>query len=161
VLEETPPFYACDDAGLQWIRRGRYETHSTKAYFNVTLAGEELDAGAHCGTHGGVSTWGRLFQPACNGGVSGALCAVFLWAPQVSSKVRKTDWSEHETLKAGAHYCEQMMLDQGVNGAMGWARGASGYSDGEADSSGGSCRMLLLRDGAVFVVSLRLHTGGR
>ena len=53
TLEETPPFMrATTQASMD--PPGPFETHSTKAYFNVTLPETELDGGAHCGAYGGV-----------------------------------------------------------------------------------------------------------
>ena len=51
TLEETPPFErATTQASMD--PPGPFETHSTKAYFNVTLPGKILDPGARRGAHG-------------------------------------------------------------------------------------------------------------
>jgi uncharacterized protein (DUF885 family) len=77
----------------------------------------------------------------------------FLWSPQVTSKVRKLIGA-NTNIEGWAHYCEQMMLDQGYG-----QPGFGAKTEREAKLVRlGQLQDALLRD-ARFVVSIRLHTG--
>jgi uncharacterized protein (DUF885 family) len=150
VLEETPPFMrATTQASMD--APGPYETHSTKAYFNVTLPDkswspertEEYMAAFNAGTI--VSTSVHEAYPGHY--------VQFLFEPQYPSKIRKLIGA-NTNIEGWAHYCEQMMLDAGY--------GQPG--DGAADARQanlirlGQLQDALLRD-ARFVVGIRMHTG--
>jgi uncharacterized protein (DUF885 family) len=74
--------------------------------------------------------------------------------PQIHSRVRKILYSS-SNVEGWAHYCEQMMLDQGYGGP-GWgakdAREAKLIRLGQLDDA-------LLRD-ARFIVGIQMHTQG-
>ena len=150
VLEETPPFErATTQASMD--APGPYETHSTKAYFNVTLPEkswspervEEYMAAFNAGTI--VSTSVHEAYPGHY--------VQFLFEPQYPSKIRKLIGA-NTNIEGWAHYCEQMMLDEGYgqpgNGAAN-AREANLIRLGQLQDA-------LLRD-ARFVVGIRMHTG--
>jgi uncharacterized protein (DUF885 family) len=109
VVEETPPFMrATTFASMD--TPGPFETGSRTAYFNVTLPDpkatpqqqeelmEEFNVGTVISTAVHEAYPGHYIQ--------------FLWLPQAPSKVRKILGSSTD-VEGWAHYCEQMMLDEG------------------------------------------------
>jgi len=150
TLEETPPFErATTQASMD--PPGPFETHSTKAYFFVTLPEsswpkdktEEYMAAFNVGTI--VSTSVHEAYPGHY--------IQFLWTPQFPSKIRKL-LGANTNIEGWAHYCEQMMLDEGYG-----APGIGAKDDRESKLIRlGQLQDALLRD-ARFVVSIRLHTG--
>jgi uncharacterized protein (DUF885 family) len=79
----------------------------------------------------------------------------FLWTPQFGSKIRQV-LGANTNIEGWAHYCEQMMLDQGYAAA---AAGATPEQVREARLIRlGQIQDALLRD-ARFVNSIKLHTG--
>jgi uncharacterized protein (DUF885 family) len=77
----------------------------------------------------------------------------FLWEPQFPSKIRKLIGA-NTNVEGWAHYCEQMMLDEGYG-----QPGTGAKDEREAKLIRlGQLQDALLRD-ARFVVSIRLHTG--
>ena len=156
-LEETPPFMrATTQASMD--PPGPFETHSTKAYFNVTLPDsswpkekvDEYMAAFNVGTI--VSTSVHEAYPGHY--------IQFLWTPQFPSKIRKL-LGANTNIEGWAHYCEQMMLDEGYNAPGVGTVAAAGTKEAERESKLirlGQLQDALLRD-ARFVVSIRLHTG--
>ncbi len=131
VLEETPPFMrATTQASMD--APGPFETHSTKAYFNVTLPEKdwsperisEFMAAFNAGTI--VSTSVHEAYPGHY--------VQFLFEPQYPSKIRKLIGA-NTNVEGWAHYCEQMMLDEGY---------------GQPGNGAANER---------FVVGIRMHTG--
>jgi uncharacterized protein (DUF885 family) len=68
----------------------------------------------------------------------------FLWMQTISSKVRKL-LGANSNAEGWAHYCEQMMQDEG-------------YGDGDPKLRLGQLQDALLRD-ARYVVGIQMHTG--
>jgi len=157
TLEETPPFMrATTQASMD--PPGPFETHSTKAYFNVTLPEptwskqktEEYMAAFNVGTV--VSTSVHEAYPGHY--------IQFLWTPQFPSTIRKL-LGANTNIEGWAHYCEQMMLDEGYGQPGVGTLAAAGTKEAERESKLirlGQIQDALLRD-ARFVVSIRLHTG--
>ena len=150
TLEETPPFMrATTQASMD--PPGPYETHSTKAYFNVTLPETNWTA-EHVAEHMASFNVGTIISTSVHEAYPGHYVQ-FLWSPQVTSKVRKLIGA-NTNIEGWAHYCEQMMLDQGYG-----QPGFGAKTEREAKLVRlGQLQDALLRD-ARFVVSLRLHTG--
>ena len=153
TLEETPPFErATTQASMD--SPGPFETHSTKAYFNVTLPEpswspqrtEEYLAAFNTGTI--VSTSVHEAYPGHY--------TQFLWQNQFPSKIRKLIGA-NTNVEGWAHYCEQMMLDEGY-AQPGSLPGASPDAKTADLIRLGQLQDALLRD-ARFVVAIRLHTG--
>ncbi len=153
TLEETPPFMrATTQASMD--SPGPFETHSTKAYFNVTLPEpswtpqrtEEYLAAFNTGTV--VSTSVHEAYPGHY--------TQFLWQNQFPSKIRKLIEAA-TNVEGWAHYCEQMMLDEGY-AQPGSLPGASPDQKTADLIRLGQLQDALLRD-ARFVVAIRLHTG--
>ena len=152
VLEETPPFLrATTQASMD--APGPYETHSTKAYFNVTLP-EAGWSTTRIAEHMAAFNVGTIVSTSVHEAYPGHYTQ-FLWSPQVSSKVRKLIGA-NSNIEGWAHYTEQMMLDEGYGAP---SLGATPEQVREAKLIRlGQLQDALLRD-ARFVVSLRMHTG--
>jgi uncharacterized protein (DUF885 family) len=150
TLEDTPPFMrAITFASMD--TPGPYEKVATEAYFNVTVPEpgmtakekEEALEAFNFGTIVSTSTheaWpGHYVQ--------------FLWVKDAPSKVRKL-LGANSNAEGWAHYCEQMMLDQGY--------GQPGVGAKDAREAKfirlGQLQDALLRD-ARFVVGIQMHTG--
>ncbi len=153
TLEETPPFMrATTQASMD--PPGAFETRSTKALFNVTLPEpswksertEEYMAAFNTGTI--VSTSVHEAYPGHY--------TQFLWQSQFPSKIRKLIMA-NTNVEGWAHYCEQMMLDEGY-AQPGSLPGASPDAKTADLIRLGQLQDALLRD-ARFVVAIRLHTG--
>ena len=152
TLEETPPFErATTFASMD--PPGPFETHSTKAYFNVTLPEKDWTA-QHVAEHMASFNVGTIISTSVHEAYPGHYVQ-FLWSPMVESKIRKL-LGANTNIEGWAHYCEQMMLDQG-------------YAAAPADATPeqmrqarlirlGQIQDALLRD-ARFVNSIKLHTG--
>jgi uncharacterized protein (DUF885 family) len=150
ILEETPPFMrATTFASMD--TPGPFETHATEAYFNVTLPDpsmtpKEVDGYMHSFNEG------TIISTAVHEAYPGHYVQ-FLWAPQAPSRVRKI-LGANTNVEGWAHYCEQMMLDQG------YGQPGAGAKD-ERESKFlrlGQLQDALLRD-ARFIVGIEMHTG--
>lgn len=150
TLEETPPFMrATTQASMD--PPGPYETHSTKAYFNVTLPDPKWDA-KQTEEYMAAFNVGTLISTSVHEAYPGHYVQ-FAWTHQVTdqSKVRLLIGAA-TNVEGWAHYCEQMMLDEG------FARVVA-KDDREAKLIKlGQLQDALLRD-ARFVVAIRMHTG--
>jgi uncharacterized protein (DUF885 family) len=152
VLEETPPFMrATTSASMD--PPGPFETHSTKAYFNVTLPEKEWTK-EHIAEHMAEFNVGTIVSTSVHEAYPGHYVQ-FLWMPKFSSNIRKV-LGANTNIEGWAHYCEQMMLDEGY-GAPG-----PGATPAEVRQAKlirlGQIQDALLRD-ARFVNSIKLHTG--
>ena len=149
TLEETPPFMrATTFASMD--PPGPFETHSTKAYFNVTLPEKDWTA-THVAEHMASFNVGTIVSTSVHEAFPGHYVQ-FLWMPQFSSKIRKV-FGANTNIEGWAHYCEQMMLDQGYLPAD--------VKPGSREAKLirlGQIQDALLRD-ARFVNSIKLHTG--
>jgi uncharacterized protein (DUF885 family) len=152
TLEETPPFerattFASMDAP------GPFEMHSKKAYFNVTLPEKDWTP-EHIAGHMAQFNVGTIVSTSVHEAYPGHYVQ-FLWMPQVGSTIRKV-LGANTNIEGWAHYCEQMMLDQG------YAAAPAGASADEVRKAKlirlGQLMDALLRD-ARFVNSIKLHTG--
>ncbi len=152
TLEETPPFMrATTQASMD--SPGAFETHSTKAYFNVTLPEKDWSR-ERVAEHMAAFNIGTITSTAVHEAYPGHYVQ-FLWQNQFPSKIRKL-LGANSNIEGWAHYTEQMMLDQGYAAA---APEASAEEKRQARLIRlGQLQDALLRD-ARFVVSIRLHTG--
>jgi hypothetical protein len=141
ILEETPPFErALTSASME--TPGPFETVAKEAFFNVTLPEpswtpeqvEELMAGFSRGT---------IISTAIHEAYPGHYMQ-FLWLRRVDTKVRKLLGSGTNG-EGWAHYCEQMMLDEG-------------YGGGDPRLRLGQLQDALLRN-ARYIVGIEMHTG--
>ncbi|HEY5211731.1 MAG TPA: DUF885 domain-containing protein, partial [Acidobacteriaceae bacterium] len=150
TLEETPPFMrATTQASMD--PPGPFETHSTKAYFNVTLPDPSWSAQRTSEYMAAFNT-GTIVSTSVHEAYPGHYVQ-FLWTPQFPSKIRKLIGA-NTNIEGWAHYCEQMMLDEGY-GEPGF--GATTEREARLIRLG-QLQDALLRD-ARFVVGIRMHTG--
>jgi len=150
IVEETPPFMrATTFASMD--TPGPYETHSTQAYFNVTLPGPKMTP-AEVEGYMHAFNIGTVISTAVHEAYPGHYIQ-FLWLPQAPSKVRKLLGASTD-VEGWAHYCEQMMLDEGYG-----QPGAGAKDDRESKFLRlGQLQDALLRN-ARFIVGIEIHTG--
>jgi uncharacterized protein (DUF885 family) len=152
TLEETPPFMrATTFASMD--PPGPFETHSTKALFNVTLP-EKSWAAPHIAEHMAAFNVGTIISTSVHEAYPGHYVQ-FLWMPQFPSTIRKV-LGANTNIEGWAHYTEQMMLDQGYASAPPDATPAQ-IREAKLIRLG-QLQDALLRD-ARFVNSIKLHTG--
>ncbi len=142
ILEETPPFErALTFASMD--TPGPFETVAKEAYFNVTLPEkgwkqdriEDFMRGFNRGT---------ILSTATHEAYPGHYVQ-FLWMQHVNSRVRKL-LGASSNAEGWAHYCEQMILDEGFST--------------DPKMRLGQLQDALLRD-ARFIVGIEMHTGKR
>ena len=153
ILEETPPFErATTFASMD--TPGAYEKKATEAYFNVTLPDPSWDA-ARTNSYMHSFNIGTIVSTSVHEAYPGHYVQ-FLWVPEAPSKTRKLLFSA-TNVEGWAHYCEQMMLDQGFD--QPGAPGSMVKDEREAKMIRlGQLQDALLRD-ARFVVGIKMHTG--
>ena len=150
TLEETPPFMrATTQASMD--SPGPYEKHSTTAYFNVTLPEKDW-APARVSEYMAAFNRGTIISTSVHEAYPGHYVQ-FLWVNHTNlSAVRKLTGSA-TNIEGWAHYCEQMMLDEGYN-----QPGVGAKDERESRLIRlGQLQDALLRD-ARFVVGIRMHT---
>ena len=150
IVEETPPFMrATTTASMD--TPGPFETHATEAYFNVTLPDPSMTPAEVEGYMHGFNV-GTVISTAVHEAYPGHYVQ-FLWLPQAPSKVRKL-LGANTDVEGWAHYCEQMMLDEGYG-----QPGAGAKDEREAKFLRlGQLQDALLRN-ARFIVGIEMHTG--
>ncbi len=149
-LEETPPFMrATTTASMD--TPGPFEVHATEAYFNVTLPDASMTPAEVEGYMHGFNV-GTVISTAVHEAYPGHYVQ-FLWTPKAPTRVRKL-LGANSNAEGWAHYCEQMMLDEGYG-----QPGAGAKSEREAKFLRlGQLQDALLRN-ARFVVGIEMHTG--
>jgi uncharacterized protein (DUF885 family) len=150
TLEETPPFMrATTFASMD--TPGPFETHSTTAYFNVTLPEKSLTA-AQLADYMSAFNIGTIVSTSVHEAYPGHYVQ-FLWVAQAPSKVRKL-LGASSNAEGWAHYCEQMMLDEG------YGQPGTGAKDAREAKliRLGQLQDALLRN-ARFIVGIKMHTG--
>jgi uncharacterized protein (DUF885 family) len=110
TLEETPPFMrAITFASMD--TPGPYEDKATTAYFNVTLPEKDW-AKQHIDQFMAQFSYPVITSVATHEAYPGHYVQ-FLWMHKVHDRVRKLLGSASNA-EGWAHYCEQMMLDEGL-----------------------------------------------
>jgi uncharacterized protein (DUF885 family) len=127
---------------------GPYETVAKEAFFNVTLAEKDWKPERIEDFMRGFNR-GTILSTAIHEAYPGHYVQ-FLWMQHVNSRVRKL-LGANSNAEGWAHYCEQMMLDEGV---------ATGSPLDQAKMRLGQLQDALLRD-ARYVVGIEMHTGKR
>lgn len=150
ILEETPPFMrATTFASMD--TPGPFEKHATEAYFNVTLPDPKMTPAEVEGYMHSFNV-GTVISTAVHEAYPGHYIQ-FLWVPQAPSRVRKL-LGANTNVEGWAHYCEQMMLDEGYG-----QPGAGAKDEREAKFLRlGQLQDALLRN-ARFIVGIEMHTG--
>jgi uncharacterized protein (DUF885 family) len=142
ILEETPPFMrATTFASMD--TPGPYETVAKEAFFNVTIPEKDWTPERTEGFMGQFNR-GTILSTAIHEAYPGHYVQ-FLWMPRIQSRVRKL-LGASSNAEGWAHYCEQMMLDEG-------------YSK-DPKMRLGQVQDALLRD-ARYIVGIEMHTGKR
>ena len=142
-VEETPAFMrATTLASME--TPGPFEATATEAYFNVTLPDPKWSAAEAESYLRGAFSNGVVDVTAVHEAFPGHYIQ-FLWLPKSSSLVRKVEGAG-SNIEGWAHYCEQMMLDEG-------------YGDGAPSLRLAQLQDALLR-AARYVVGIRMHTRG-
>ena len=140
ILEETPPFMrATTFASMD--TPGPYETVAKEAFFNVTIP-EKSWTPERTESFMGQFNYGTILSTAIHEAYPGHYVQ-FLWMPRIQSRVRKL-LGASSNAEGWAHYCEQMMLDEG-------------YSK-DPKMRLGQLQDALLRD-ARYIVGIEMHTG--
>ena len=150
IVEETPPFMrATTFASMD--TPGPFEAHATEAYFNVTLPDPSMKPAEVEGYMHSFNV-GTVISTAVHEAYPGHYIQ-FLWLPQAPSRVRKL-LGANTDIEGWAHYCEQMMLDQGYG-----QPGAGAKDEREAKFLRlGQLQDALLRN-ARFIVGIQMHSG--
>jgi uncharacterized protein (DUF885 family) len=140
ILEETPPFArALTFASMD--TPGAYEKVAKEAFFNVTLPEkdwkpERVEDFMHSFNRG------TILSTAIHEAYPGHYVQ-FLWMQHVNDRVRKL-LGASSNAEGWAHYCEQMMLDEGVST--------------DPRMRLGQLQDALLRN-ARYIVGIQMHTG--
>ncbi|HEY4048650.1 MAG TPA: DUF885 domain-containing protein [Acidobacteriaceae bacterium] len=150
IVKETPPFMRATTVASM-DTPGPYEKVAKEAYFNVTLPAPGDTPEQIAGRMAGFNR-GTIISTSVHEAYPGHYIQ-FLWLQQAPSKVRKL-LGASSNAEGWAHYCEQMMLDQGY-GQQG--TGARDTRDAKMIRLG-QLQDALLRD-ARFVVGIQMHTG--
>jgi uncharacterized protein (DUF885 family) len=141
ILEETPPFArALTFASMD--TPGVYEKVAKEAYFNVTLP-EATWSPQQIEEHMDAFNRGTIISTAIHEAYPGHYVQ-FLWIQSVQSKARSVIYA-NSNVEGWAHYCEQMMIDEG-------------YGKGDLKLRLGQLQDALLRN-ARFIVGIQMHTG--
>ena len=142
-VEETPAFMrATTLASME--TPGPFEASATEAYFNVTLPDPKWSAAEAESYLRGAFSDGVVDVTSVHEAFPGHYVQ-FLWLPKITSMVRKIEGAG-SNIEGWAHYCEQMMLDEG-------------YGDGAPSLRLAQLQDALLR-AARYVVGIRMHTKG-
>jgi uncharacterized protein (DUF885 family) len=141
IVEETPPFMrALTTASMD--TPGPYEKVAKEAFFNVTLPEAGWPARQVEEYMQGFSR-GTILSTAIHEAYPGHYTQ-FLWLAQAPTKVRKLLGCSSNA-EGWAHYCEQMMLDEG-------------YGGGDLKLRLGQLQDALLRN-ARYIAGIQMHTG--
>jgi uncharacterized protein (DUF885 family) len=150
IVQETPPFErATTTASMD--TPGPFEKVATESYFNVTLPAKGDSAADIASLMAGFNV-GTIFSTSTHETYPGHYMQ-YLWTAQAPTKLRKVFYANTNG-EGWAHYCEQMMLEQGY--------GQPGVGAKDALQSKyihlGQLQDALLRD-ARFVAGIQMHTG--
>ncbi len=152
ILQETPPFMrATTFASMD--TPGPFEKHATEAYFNVTLPDHSMTPREVEGYMHAFNV-GTVISTAVHEAYPGHYVQ-FLWVPSARSRVRKL-LGASSNAEGWAHYCEQMMLDEGY----GQPRAGAKTERESKFLRLGQLQDALLRDSR-FIVGIEMHTGKR
>jgi uncharacterized protein (DUF885 family) len=150
ILQETPPFErATTTASMD--TPGPFERVATESYFHVTLPAPGDSAEDVASLMEGFNI-GTIVSTSVHETYPGHYLQ-YLWTDRAPTKLRKVFYSNTNS-EGWAHYCEQMMLDEGYAQP---GRGAKDEREAKLIRLG-QLQDALLRD-ARFVVGIQMHTG--
>ena len=142
IVEETPPFMrALTFASMDMP--GPYEKVAKEAFFNVTLP-EKSWKPSQVEEHMAAFNHGVIISTAVHEAYPGHYLQGLWLNSTPGSKARKLIGA-NTFIEGWAHYCEQMMLDEG-------------YGNGDLKLRLGQLQDALLRN-ARYIVGIRMHTG--
>jgi uncharacterized protein (DUF885 family) len=141
-IEETPP-YARSGSFASMETPGPYETRATQAFYYVTPVERDWDA-RHAEEHLRLYNAPVVAMINVHEAYPGHYLQ-FLYAKRFPTKVRKL-LACGTNAEGWAHYCEQMMVDEGFGG-------------GDSKVRLAQLQEALLRD-CRYVVGIKLHTAG-
>jgi uncharacterized protein (DUF885 family) len=142
IVEETPPFMrALTFASMDMP--GPYEKVAKEAFFNVTLPEKSWKPRA-VEEHMAAFNHGVIISTAVHEAFPGHYLQGLWLNSAPASKARRLIGA-NTFIEGWAHYCEQMMLDEG-------------YGDGDLKLRLGQLQDALLRN-ARYIVGIRMHTG--
>ena len=149
ILEETPPFMrATTFASMD--TPGPYETVAKEAYFNVTLPDPKWSK-QRTDEFMAQFSYPVIISVASHEAYPGHYIQ-FLWMHDIHDRVRKL-LGANTNVEGWAHYCEQMMLDEGLGQYL--------YPSDPRQQKLlrlGQLQDALLRN-ARFVVGIKMHSG--
>src|ERR1700678_3479553 len=150
ILQNTPPFIrATTFASMD--TPGPFENIAKEAYFNVTLPGAHETAEQIAGRMSAFNV-GTIVSTATHEAYPGHYVQ-FLWVHEAPTKTRML-LGASSNAEGWAHYCEQMMLDEGF--------GQPGTGAKDAREAKlirlGQLQDALLRN-ARFIVGIEMHSG--
>lgn len=142
TVTETP-VYARFGSGASMDTPGAYETKATEAFYYVTPTEKDWDA-KHKQEHlRAFNNW--VMQIVTIHEAYPGHYIQFLYAKQYPTKTRKLAYC-NSNVEGWAHYCEQMIVEQG-------------YGDGDPRMKLAQLSDALLRD-CRYIVGIKLHTQG-
>jgi uncharacterized protein (DUF885 family) len=150
TLQQTPPFMrATTFASMD--TPGPFEQTATEAYFNVTLPEADWDP-KHTAGYMAQFSFPVISNVVVHEAYPGHYIQ-FLWMHRVDDRVRKLIGA-NSNAEGWAHYCEQMMLDEG------YGQPGVGAKDQRASLMLrlGQLQDALLRN-ARYMVAIKMHTG--
>ena len=150
ILQETPPFMrATTFASMD--TPGPFEKVAKEAYFNVTLPGPHDTPEQIAGRMAGFNI-GTIVSTATHEAYPGHYIQ-FLWVARAPTKVRML-LGATTNAEGWAHYCEQMMLDEG------YGQPGTGAKDAREAKfiRLGQLQDALLRN-ARYIVGIEMHRG--
>jgi uncharacterized protein (DUF885 family) len=154
ILQETPPFMrATTIASMD--TPGPFESVAQEAYFYVTLPDPAWDA-ARTEEFMTQYPYADISNTAVHEAYPGHYVQ-FLWIHQINDRVRQLIGADSNA-EGWAHYCEQMMLDEGYDGAAGTDESQPARQRQRQLLRLAQLQDALLRD-ARFIVGIRMHTG--
>ena len=149
TLEETPPFMrATTFASMD--TPGPFEKNATEALFNVTLPEKNWDA-ARVNSFMHTFSYSTIAAIAIHEAYPGHYVQL-LYSHNAPSRLRKIIGA-NSNIEGWAHYCEQMMMDEGYAQAA-----APGNPRRARMIQLGQLQEALLRD-ARYIVGIKMHTG--
>jgi uncharacterized protein (DUF885 family) len=141
IVEETPPFMrALTTASMD--TPGPYEKVAKEAYFNVTPTEKDWTP-SHVEDYLEMFNRGVVASTSIHETYPGH-SVQFLWVQSAPSKVRKLLGASSNS-EGWAHYCEQMMIDEG-------------YGAGDLKLRLGQLQDALLRNSR-YIAGIEMHTG--
>lgn len=149
IMQETPPFLRSTTLASM-DTPGPFEAAKVKeAFFNVTLPGADWSSEKK-DDYMQTFNYGQILSTAVHETYPGHYIQ-FLWMQKIQDRVRRI-FGANSNIEGWAHYCEQMMLDEGLASCV------TKDTQSAKFMRLGQLVDALLRN-ARFVVGIKMHTG--